>query len=72
MTLAERTGKTTIPFEQEIWTTEEVAAYLRVSPDMVRIEAKKKRIPGAFQIGTLWRFRRDEILTWARGPRKED
>ena len=39
----------------EIWTTEEVAAYLGISTDLVRSEAKKGKIP-ATQIGSIWRF----------------
>lgn len=56
-------------FSHEIWTTEEVAEYLRISPDMVRLEARRKRLPGAFQIGTLWRFNAASIRDL--GKRKE-
>ena len=51
--------KSVVP-KDEIWTTEEVAEYLRCSPDHVRVEAKKGRIPG-FQLGSLWRFRAENV-----------
>lgn len=50
-----------------IWTTDEVAAFLKISPDMVRLEARRNRLPGAFQIGTLWRFHADKVKDFGRG-----
>ena len=52
---------TVIVPRDEIWTTEEVSEYLKVSPDTVRNEAKKGKLPGAFQVGSLWRFRSAKI-----------
>lgn len=48
----------------EVWTSEEVAEYLKVSAETVRSEAKKGRIP-AFQVGSLWRFNSHKIRQMA-------
>ncbi|MCL2609177.1 MAG: PTS sugar transporter subunit IIA [Treponema sp.] len=50
-------------FEDEILTIEEVAQYLRVSERTVYEWAQKGEIP-AGKIGTIWRFKRDEVLRW--------
>lgn len=47
----------------EIMTLEEVAAYLRVSERTVYEWAQKGEIP-AGKIGTVWRFKRNEIQEW--------
>ncbi|WP_024467289.1 PTS sugar transporter subunit IIA [Treponema pedis] len=47
----------------EILTIEEVAKYLRVSDRTVYEWAQKGEIP-AGKIGTVWRFKRDEIENW--------
>jgi excisionase family DNA binding protein len=59
-----------VPPDTPIWTTDEVAAYLKISPDMVRLEARKGRLPG-FQVGSLWRFRRDRIEEWTQRGRED-
>ena len=56
-----------VPLDVDVWTTDEVAAYLKVSENFVRDLAKKKRLPGAFQIGTLWRFNAEKVKEFARG-----
>jgi nitrogen PTS system EIIA component len=47
----------------EILTIEEVAKYLRVSERTVYDWAQKGEIP-AGKIGTVWRFKKDEIEKW--------
>ncbi len=47
----------------EILTIEEVAKYLRVSDRTVYEWAQKGEIP-AGKIGTVWRFKKDEIEKW--------
>ncbi len=49
--------------EEEILTIEEVAKYLRVSERTVYDWAQKGEIP-AGKIGTVWRFRKNEIERW--------
>lgn len=49
--------------EDDILTIEEVAKYLRVSERTVYDWAQKGEIPGG-KIGTVWRFKRDEIERW--------
>lgn len=47
----------------DIWTIEEVAAYLRVSERTVYDWAQKGNIPCG-KLGTAWRFKRSEIEKW--------
>ena len=49
--------------EDDILTIEEVAKYLRVSERTVYDWAQKGEIP-AGKIGTVWRFKKDEIERW--------
>ena len=49
--------------EDSILTIEEVAQYLRVSERTVYEWAQKGEIP-AGKIGTVWRFRKSEIVRW--------
>ncbi len=52
-----------IILEDDILTIEEVAKYLRVSERTVYDWAQKGEIPSG-KIGTVWRFKRDEIERW--------
>ncbi len=47
----------------EIFTLDEVAAYLKVGKRTVYRLTAAKRIP-AFKVGGTWRFRRREIDRW--------
>lgn len=47
----------------EIFTLDEVAAYLKVGKRTVYRLAAAKKIP-AFKVGGTWRFRRQEIDLW--------
>ncbi|WP_287497572.1 helix-turn-helix domain-containing protein [Pandoraea sp. CB10b_02] len=47
----------------EIFTLDEVAAYLKVGKRTVYRLAAAKKIP-AFKVGGTWRFRRQEIDQW--------
>jgi excisionase family DNA binding protein len=47
----------------EILTIEEVAAYLRLTPQTIYKWAQEKRIP-AVKLGKEWRFRRSIIDRW--------
>lgn len=49
--------------ENEILTIEEVAAYLRLTPQTIYRWAQEKRIP-AVKLGKEWRFRRSIIDDW--------
>jgi PTS system nitrogen regulatory IIA component len=55
-----RDGRT---LENEILTIEEVAAYLRLTPQTIYRWAQEKRIP-AVKLGKEWRFRRSIIDDW--------
>lgn len=49
--------------ENEILTLEEVAAYLRLTPQTIYKWAQERRIP-AVKLGKEWRFRKSIIDRW--------
>ena len=47
-----------------LWTVEEVATFLRLKPETVRIMARKGELP-AFKLGKrVWRFEAGKIQAW--------
>lgn len=54
----------------EVFTVEEVAAYLKVTERSIYTLLTRKEIP-AFKVGGAWRFRLDEIDAWTRGSKKK-
>lgn len=57
-----REGGRAVP-HNEILTIEEVAAYLRLTPQTIYKWAQEKRIPAA-KLGKEWRFRKSIIDHW--------
>ena len=51
------------PEGNEILTLEEVAAYLRLTPQTIYKWAQERRIPAA-KLGKEWRFRKSIIDRW--------
>jgi len=51
------------PPANDILTLEEVASYLRLTPQTIYKWAQEKRIPGA-KLGKEWRFRKSIIDRW--------
>jgi PTS system nitrogen regulatory IIA component len=51
------------PLDNEILTIEEVARYLRLTPQTIYKWAQEKRIPAA-KLGKEWRFRKSIIDHW--------
>jgi excisionase family DNA binding protein len=49
----------------DVLTLEEVAAYLRLSPEVVEAQAHAGNIPGR-QIADTWRFLRSAVDEWLR------
>lgn len=49
--------------DNEILTLEEVAAYLRLTPQTIYKWAQEQRIPAA-KLGKEWRFRKSIIDRW--------
>jgi len=49
--------------ENDILTLEEVAAYLRLTPQTIYKWAQERRIPGV-KLGKEWRFRRSILDRW--------
>ncbi len=60
MTSARDNGRSA---ENDILTLEEVASYLRLTPQTIYKWAQEKRIPGA-KLGKEWRFRKSIIDRW--------
>jgi excisionase family DNA binding protein len=57
-TLSSKTG------EERLWTVKDVADYLYLNPETVRVIARKSELP-VFKIGKrLWRFDASEIQAW--------
>ncbi len=52
--------------ETDIMTLEEVAAYLKVTPQTIYTWAQEKRIPAA-KLGKEWRFKKSIIDKWFSG-----
>jgi excisionase family DNA binding protein len=46
-------------------SVEEIAAYLGIKRDTVYKWIERKQMP-AHKVGSLWKFKRDEIDTWVR------
>jgi excisionase family DNA binding protein len=49
----------------EIWTVNEVAVYLRMNPMTIYRLAQQGRLPASKILG-CWRFKRQEIMDWLR------
>jgi excisionase family DNA binding protein len=49
--------------ESDIMTLEEVAAYLKMTPQTIYTWAQEKRIPAA-KLGKEWRFKKSIIDRW--------
>lgn len=45
---------------EPLWTVEEVANYLRLKRETVRLMARAKKLP-AIKVGKVWRFKASEI-----------
>ena len=57
-------NSTTSP--SQLWTVEQVAAYLNFTPETVRNMARNGIIP-ALKVGKrMWRFRLDDIHSWLK------
>jgi excisionase family DNA binding protein len=72
------TGRVPVPGEEamkddtgEIFTFDEVAAYLKVGKRTVYRLAAAKKIP-AFKVGGTWRFSRQEIDQWIKRQMNDD
>ena len=50
----------------EVLTLEEVAAFLKLSPEAVRSRAEEGELPGR-RFGKEWRFARMAVLAWLAG-----
>jgi excisionase family DNA binding protein len=53
----------TIGVKDTLWTTSQVASYLRVDKLTIYRLLAQKKIP-AFRVGNQWRFKQDMIDAW--------
>jgi excisionase family DNA binding protein len=49
----------------------EVMQLTRYSDQVIRQMAKKREMPGAFKLGSRWRFNERELLEWIQEAKKE-
>jgi excisionase family DNA binding protein len=56
----EKRDRLQITTTEPLWTVEDVADYLRIQPETVRMKARAKEIP-AIKVGKMWRFKVNEI-----------
>lgn len=52
--------------EKAVWGVEDVAAFLDVTPDTVRDQARRALLPGR-KVGKEWRFSRRAVIAWLEG-----
>lgn len=48
---------------EPLWTVEDVANFLRLKPETVRIMARDSKLP-CIKVGRAWRFNSKEIHEW--------
>ena len=51
---------------QPLWTVDEVASYLRLKPETVRVMARNGELPSIKVGRRFWRFRAGEIKDWLK------
>ena len=49
--------------EDNVFTVQELASYLRMKPVTIYKHAKRGKLPG-FKVGANWRFKKSTIDTW--------
>jgi excisionase family DNA binding protein len=49
---------------ESLWAPRDAAAYLRIHEKTVIKMARLRQLP-ALRLGKHWRFRRDDLVTWA-------
>lgn len=52
--------------DKAVWTVEDVAAFLDVTPDTVRDQARHGLLP-ARKVGKEWRISRRAVMEWLEG-----
>ena len=58
------------PGTEPLWTVEDVACYLRLKPETVRVMARRGELP-CIKVGRrVWRFRSSEIKDWLKLQRE--
>jgi excisionase family DNA binding protein len=47
-----------------LWTVEDVACYLRLNPETIRVMARRGELPSIKLGKRVWRFKTNEIKDW--------
>jgi hypothetical protein len=61
----------TMPYDQDVMTLEEAAAFFRCDPATVKPRDKVLRMPHK-RIGSLWRFYRPSLVAWMQESSEND
>ena len=62
--IEEQSSLPSMPGTEPLWTVEDVACYLRLKPETVRVMARRGELP-CIKVGRrVWRFRIGEIKEW--------
>ena len=49
---------------EPLWTVEDVASYLRLNPETIRVMARRRELPSIKLGKRVWRFKTSEIKDW--------
>ena len=54
------------PNTEPLWTVEDVAVYLRLNPETVRVMARRGELPCVKVGRRVWRFKISEVKEWLK------
>jgi len=55
---------------ESLWKVADVAKYLRLTPETVRMMARQSKIP-SIKVGRVWRFKRQDLENWVMTTKKD-
>ena len=57
--------------EENVFTVQELARYLKMKPVTIYKHAKEGKLPG-FKVGANWRFKKTTIDSWIAGQEQKE
>lgn len=60
----ERPREMSVPGTEPLWTVIEVANYLRLGPETVRVMARRGELPSMKVGRRVWRFKPSDVKNW--------
>ncbi len=57
--------------EENVFTVQELARYLKMKPVTIYKHAKEGKLPG-FKVGANWRFKKSTIDNWISGQEEKE